>query len=71
MSRTAPTAMQQLSASLDIEPLEQDLFRGTSPQVGWQRVFGGQVIGQALVAAQRTISRQAGAFAACLFHASG
>jgi nitrogen regulatory protein P-II 2 len=56
MSRTAPTAMEQLLSSLDIERLEQDLFRGTSPQVGWQRVFGGQVIGQALVAAQRTIT---------------
>jgi len=48
--------MQQLVSVLDLEPLEQDLFRGTSPQVGWQRVFGGQVIGQALVAAQRTIA---------------
>ena len=56
MSRIAPTAMEQLLSSLDIERLEQDLFRGTSPQVGWQRVFGGQVIGQALVAAQRTIA---------------
>ncbi|MEO1250149.1 MAG: acyl-CoA thioesterase II, partial [Pseudomonadota bacterium] len=29
--------------------------RGTSPQTGWQRVYGGQVIGQALVAAARTV----------------
>ena len=56
MSRPALTAMQQLVASLDLETLELDLFRGTSPQVGWQRVFGGQVIGQALVAAQRTVA---------------
>jgi len=48
--------MAQMIASLDLETLEQDLFRGNSPQVGWQRVFGGQVIGQALVAAQRTVS---------------
>lgn len=40
---------------LDLEPLEENLFRGNSPQVGWQRVFGGQVIGQALVAAMRTV----------------
>ena len=40
---------------LDLEPLEVNLFRGRSPQVGWQRVFGGQVIGQALVAAVRTV----------------
>ncbi len=42
-------------AILDLENLEQNLFRGRSPQSGWQRVFGGQVIGQALVAAQRTV----------------
>src|SRR6478672_13134453 len=40
---------------LDLEPLETNLFRGVSPKVGWQRVFGGQVIGQALVAAGRTV----------------
>jgi acyl-CoA thioesterase-2 len=40
--------------TLDLEPLEQNLFRGVSPDAGWQRVFGGQVIGQALVAAYRT-----------------
>jgi acyl-CoA thioesterase-2 len=49
------TAMEQLIATLDLEPIEVNLFRGNSPQVGWQRVFGGQVIGQALIAAQRTV----------------
>src|SRR5207253_3795283 len=44
-----------LVAILDLEPLERNLYRGRSPQVGWQRVFGGQVIGQALVAAVRTV----------------
>ncbi|MFP4537490.1 MAG: acyl-CoA thioesterase II [Dichotomicrobium sp.] len=39
----------------DLETLEHNLFRGRSPQDGWQRVFGGQVIGQALVAATRTV----------------
>jgi acyl-CoA thioesterase-2 len=48
-------ALDQLLSILDIETLEQNLFRGMSPQVGWQRVFGGQVIGQALVAAHRTV----------------
>lgn len=47
--------MDVLLATLDLEKLEENLFRGRSPQVGWQRVFGGQVIGQALVAAQRTV----------------
>lgn len=49
------TAVERLLAILDLEPLEQNLFRGRSPQDGWQRVFGGQVIGQALVAAERTV----------------
>ena len=51
-------AMQELLSILDLEPLERNLFRGRSPQVGWQRVFGGQVIGQALVAAQRTVATE-------------
>ena len=49
------SAVQDLLAILDLEVLEQNLFRGRSPQAGWQRVFGGQVIGQALVAASRTV----------------
>jgi acyl-CoA thioesterase II len=50
-----PSAIADLLTILDLEPLEVNLFRGRSPQVGWQRVFGGQVIGQALVAACRTL----------------
>ena len=49
------SALQDLLAILDLEPLEVNLFRGRSPQSRWQRVFGGQVIGQALVAACRTV----------------
>lgn len=48
-------AMQELLDILDLEVLERNLFRGRSPKVTWQRVFGGQVVGQALVAAQRTV----------------
>src|SRR5215475_8928941 len=51
----APGAVANLLSILDLEPLEQNLFRGRSPQQGWQRVFGGQVLGQALVAAVRTV----------------
>src|SRR5919205_190122 len=51
-------AIEELLSILDLEYLEQNLFRGRSPQVGWQRVFGGQVIGQALVAACRTVDVQ-------------
>ncbi len=60
MSRTAFNSADRLVEYLDLEMLEQDLFRGQSPQVGWQRVFGGQVIGQALVAAQRTVAPDRG-----------
>jgi acyl-CoA thioesterase II len=49
-------ALEHLLSVLDLEQLEVNLFRGLSPQVGWQRVFGGQVIGQALVAAHRTVN---------------
>lgn len=44
-----------LSSILDLEQIGQNLFRGHSPQTTWQRVFGGQVIGQALAAGSRTI----------------
>jgi acyl-CoA thioesterase-2 len=47
--------MQRLLEILDLERIEHNLYRGNSPQEGWQRVFGGQVISQALVAAQRTV----------------
>jgi acyl-CoA thioesterase-2 len=52
------SAVHDLLSILDLEPLEHNLFRGRSPQVGWQRVFGGQVIGQALVAACRTVEER-------------
>lgn len=52
-------ALDELLSILDLEPLEHNLYRGLSPQVGWQRVFGGQVIGQALVAASRTVEGRA------------
>ncbi|MEA2876176.1 MAG: acyl-CoA thioesterase [Hyphomicrobiales bacterium] len=48
-------AVQTMLDVLNIEQLEVNLFRGRSPQDRWQRVFGGQVIGQALVAASRTV----------------
>lgn len=45
----------ELLTHLDLETLEVDLYRGHSPKVGWQRVFGGLVVAQALVAIQRTV----------------
>lgn len=49
------SALDQLVSLLDLEPIEMNLYRGVSPQDGWQRVYGGQVLGQALVAAVRTV----------------
>ena len=40
---------------LELEPIEENLFRGTSRDLGTGRIFGGQVLAQALVAAQRTV----------------
>ncbi len=48
-------ALSDLLTLLDLEHIETNLFRGVSPDEGWQRVYGGQVIGQALVAASRTV----------------
>ncbi len=48
----------ELVALLDLERLEDNLFRGDNPPESWpfrSRVFGGQVLAQALVAAQRTV----------------
>ncbi len=48
-------AVEKLLHILDLERIEENLFRGISPDQSWQRVFGGQVIAQALVATQRTV----------------
>jgi acyl-CoA thioesterase II len=48
-------AVDDLIELLDLEPIEVNIFRGSSPTVKRQRVFGGQVAGQALVAAGRTV----------------
>ena len=55
--RTTPeTFLRELIAQLDLETLEVNLFRGSSRDLGGRSVFGGQVIGQAIVAATRTIT---------------
>lgn len=43
---------------LDLEPIEVNLFRGISPPSSWPRVYGGQVIAQAMVAACRTVPKR-------------
>ncbi len=49
-------SLPELLSLLDIERIEVNLFRGVSPDDGMKRVFGGQVIAQALVAAYRTVT---------------
>ncbi|KQT52040.1 acyl-CoA thioesterase II [Aureimonas sp. Leaf454] len=53
-------SVRKLLETLDLERIEENLFRGTSPDTSWQRVFGGQVVAQALVAAQRTVPIERG-----------
>jgi len=48
-------ALDELLGLLDLEQIEVNIFRGRSPDEQVQRVFGGQVAGQAMVAAGRTI----------------
>jgi len=48
-------ALKELLDLLDLEQIELDIFRGRSPEERIQRVFGGQVAAQALVAAGRTV----------------
>lgn len=47
-----------LTAILDLERLERNLFRGRSPKSPWPRVFGGQVIAQSLYAACQTVENR-------------
>jgi acyl-CoA thioesterase-2 len=55
-SLTGQAAVDQLLETLDLRQLADDVFLGQSPPVGPQRVYGGQVAGQALVAAGRTVA---------------
>ncbi len=48
-------ALDQLVNLLDLEAIEVNIFRGVSPDEDRQRVFGGQVAAQALMAAGRTV----------------
>ena len=53
-----PSSAAELVELLDIETLDTDLFRGNSPDTDRQRVFGGQVAAQALIAAIRTVDAE-------------
>lgn len=52
------SAMDDLINILTLEPIEVNLFRGVSPPEERQRIFGGQVVAQALMAAYKTVGDQ-------------
>lgn len=58
LSTTSTQPVDGLISLLDLEPLDENTFRGISPDIGWQRVYGGQVLGQALFAALRTLKHE-------------
>ncbi len=49
------SVLSELLELLRLERLEESLFRGQSQDLGWGSVFGGQVLGQALSAAEQTV----------------
>jgi len=55
-----PGSVEELVELLDLEAIEDNLFRGTQPDTSLQRVFGGQVAAHALVAASRTVPEEYG-----------
>jgi acyl-CoA thioesterase II len=47
--------LDDLLSLLELEPIEENLFRGRSQDLGYRQLFGGQVLGQALSAASKTV----------------
>ena len=64
-------SLDDLVQTLNLEKLEENLYRGECEKTAWGRVFGGQVLGQALSAAYNTIEeeRYAHSFHAYFFEA--
>src|SRR3954469_24120847 len=54
-SPSMQTVLGELITRLELERIEENIFRGQSQDLGWGRVFGGQVLGQALSAAEQTV----------------
>ncbi len=52
-----PSSADELIALLDLETIDLNLYRGTQPDTLLQRVFGGQVAAQSLVAGTRTVDK--------------
>jgi acyl-CoA thioesterase-2 len=55
LASTCMSAMDELIGVLTLEPIEVNLFRGVTPKEERMRIFGGQVVAQALMAAYRTV----------------
>ncbi|HEX8701355.1 MAG TPA: acyl-CoA thioesterase II [Myxococcaceae bacterium] len=50
-----PSVLEDLLELLKLEPIEENLFRGRSQDLGFRQLFGGQVLGQSLSAASQTV----------------
>ncbi len=56
---TAPAGvLADLLGLLELDPIEENLFRGPSQDLGFGNLFGGQVLGQAMSAAARTVAEE-------------
>ena len=55
---TLHSSIERLIELLDLERIEENIFRGESQDIGSPQVFGGQVLGQALIAASRTVENR-------------
>ncbi len=53
--RVVTAVLTELIRVLSLERIEENIFRGESQNLGWGRVFGGQVVSQALSAAEQTV----------------
>ena len=47
--------LKNLVSLLSLEAIEEDLYRGSSQDLGFRQLFGGQVLGQCVSAASRTV----------------
>jgi acyl-CoA thioesterase-2 len=74
-ARTAPMTdadpVAELVSILDLETIERNIFRGHGPNATWQRVYGGLVVAQSLVAAERTVEGRAPHSMHCYFLLAG
>ena len=53
-----PATLEGLLEVLTLDRIDDNVFRGRSPETSLQRVFGGQVLAQALIAAGSTVTRE-------------